>query len=485
MPGFDVILVTDTSEYPAWFRGTGAHRLATHLRLNGYSCLVIDFSSALSFDDWQTICQNAIGANTKLVGFSTTWWPYRSPRVKKVVANLKDLTNNYNDFTDRGLTQAAVEGNLEPWLNEIKKINQKTKIVVGGPKIDFYSDISADNFIVGFGETQILDYLKQKNRIWPKFIDHDKSAGNKSFDFKSSQILYTDFDFINAEDILTIEFTRGCKFKCSFCSYPLIGRKNVVEESLKHSDVIYREFMNNYEKWGVTKYWVADDTFNDSTEKLEIILNVIKKLPFSPEFRAYTRLDVMSFNFSQVSLLKEIGLKQTWIGIDSFHPVASKMIGKGMNSEKKKDLLYRIGEVWNKEVYIEAGYILGLPEENSEYAREVVNWFLQPDNPLNNLHFNPLRINPPHPKLQHTSRSDIDLNYENYGYKIPDMAKFWEWIKDDETDLKTFNETAKLSEELNNQCQQKVIKTKKFYDSGIKDPKSQYFNLLIKKLKTL
>lgn len=86
---FDVILVIDTPEHPKWFRGSGAHRIANHLRLAGFSCLVLDFSSALNFDTWKSICQLAVGSNTKLVGFSTTWWPYRSSRLKIVVDNLK------------------------------------------------------------------------------------------------------------------------------------------------------------------------------------------------------------------------------------------------------------------------------------------------------------------------------------------------------------------------------------------------------------
>jgi hypothetical protein len=51
---FDIILVTDTPEHPKWFRGSGAHRIANHLRLAGFSCLVLDFSSALNFDTWKT-----------------------------------------------------------------------------------------------------------------------------------------------------------------------------------------------------------------------------------------------------------------------------------------------------------------------------------------------------------------------------------------------------------------------------------------------
>jgi radical SAM superfamily enzyme YgiQ (UPF0313 family) len=487
MHGFDVILLTDTSEYPIWFRGTGAHRLANHLRINGYSCLVVDFSSALSFEDWKSICEYAVGDNTKLIGFSTTWWPYRSTTTKSAVVNLNDFgkaaEDANHDYLKSGLTHAAVVGELGEWINVAKQRNKNVKVLVGGPKIDFYKDIPADYFIVGFGETQVIDILKDTKRIWPKFIDHDKNAANKVFDFKCSQILYTDLDFIKPADILTIEFTRGCKFKCSFCSYPLIGRKNVVEESLKNSDVIYKEFMDNYERWGTTKYWVADDTFNDSTEKLEIILSVINRLPFKPEFRAYTRLDVMHSNFEQVSLLKEIGLVNTWIGIDSIHPAASKVIGKGMNSDKKKELIYKVGEKWAGKVNIKAGYILGLPGEDSEFVRKTVDWFLEPSNPVNQLNLNPLRILPPHPGLSHTSRSDIDLNYEKYGYKIPDMNKFWEWTKDDGTDLRSFTETANLCFELTEKIKQRPSMPETFNKTGIQDPQEDYFKPLINALR--
>jgi hypothetical protein len=487
MSSFDVILVTDTSDYPFWYRGTGAHRLANHLRTNGYSCLVIDFSSALSFEDWVAICSLAIGDNTKLIGFSTTWWPYRSTTNKTSIVNLNEFGKDPADFKYQylktGLTQSSVEGNLGMWIDQAKRLNPKLKVLVGGPKIDFYRDIPADHFVVGFGETQILDFLKNNKRIWPRFIDHDKTAGNNEFDFKRSQILYTDRDFIQPNDILTIEFTRGCKFKCSFCSYPLIGRKNVVEESLKTPEIIYSEFMDNFNRWGTTKYWVADDTFNDSTEKLEIIEKVISRLPFRPKFRAYTRLDVMNNNLRQAELLKNIGLVDTWIGVDSMHPVASKVIGKGMNSEKKKDLIYKIGEIWKDVVNIKVGYILGLPGESSDFATETVDWFLKDDNPVNQLNLNPLRILPPLDALKHTSRSDIDLNYEKYGYQIPDLNKFWEWTKNDGTDLTSFTKTANLCFDLTEKIKKRLpLMPEHFSETGITDPKTQYFDPLIESL---
>jgi hypothetical protein len=484
---YNVILITDTSEYPVWNRGIGAHRMANHLRQHGYSCLVLDFSSALSFDDWCKICELAIGPDTLMIGFSTTWWPYRSAKQKTVIVNLNDFTKTEHKHTyfKNGLTEAAVNGTLDIWINKAKEYNSKIKILLGGSKIDFYKDISADNFIVGFGETQTIEYLdslRSNRRLWSRFIDHDKNAENGTFDFRNSQTLYTELDFIKSEEPLTIEFTRGCKFKCAFCSYPMIGRKNVVEESLKYKEILYAEFMENYNRWGTTKYWVADDTFNDSVEKLRIILDVINKLPFKPQFKAYTRLDVLATKPEQIDLLKNIGIVNTWFGIDSMHPTASRIIGKAMDINRKKDTLYKVREKWGKDVIIKVGYILGLPGEDSNYARDIVNWFLDPNNPVDEIVLNPLRILPTHPEFPTTPRSDIDLNYEKYGYSIPNLSQFWEWTKNDGTDLTTFTKTAILSAELNDKIHQQNTYIENFDTIVIKDPKTEYFDPLITKL---
>ena len=108
MAGFNVILLADTPEHPFWYRGYGAHRLANHLRHNGYSCLVVDFTSALSFDTWRDICNLAVGDETKVIGLSTTWWPYRN-QLKQLKVNLRDdLSLDKKQTTEQhGLLDAA------------------------------------------------------------------------------------------------------------------------------------------------------------------------------------------------------------------------------------------------------------------------------------------------------------------------------------------------------------------------------------------
>ena len=294
---FDIILLTDTAVYPNWTRGYGAHRIASHLRSNGYTVLVIDFSMELTVDIWEQICNLSVGPSTKLIGFSTTWWPYRNPfkendRVNTTVSLSDWVTDDgRKPFPEKNsLTYDAVRGNMKPWIDIVKKINSKTKIVVGGAKIDWYKDFPCDNFIDGLGETQILDYLQDTRRIWPKVIKHDTKADSRDWGWTTSTTQYTKYDQIRSQEVLTLEIARVCKFKCAFCSFPLIGNKDVASYT-KTEETVYNELMHNYNNWGSEEYWIADDTFNDSIEKLEMFLRVSKRLPFKIKFRAYIRLD--------------------------------------------------------------------------------------------------------------------------------------------------------------------------------------------------
>jgi len=50
MKSYDAIVLTESGHPDLLYRGYGAHRIASHLRDNGYSCLVLDFCADLTFD---------------------------------------------------------------------------------------------------------------------------------------------------------------------------------------------------------------------------------------------------------------------------------------------------------------------------------------------------------------------------------------------------------------------------------------------------
>ena len=102
--------------------------------------------------------------------------------------------------------------------------------MLGGAKIDFYLNAPVDYVIVGLAETETVDLLDslsgRTRRIFSRIIDHDRKAHNPCWDFRTSTTKYTSFDFIQPQETLNLEVARGCKFKCAYCSYPLIGNEH-------------------------------------------------------------------------------------------------------------------------------------------------------------------------------------------------------------------------------------------------------------------
>jgi radical SAM superfamily enzyme YgiQ (UPF0313 family) len=373
------------------------------------------------------------------------------------------------------MTTSMIKNDVEPWFGYIKEKNPKTIIALGGTKIGMYLDIKfVDHLFIGYSETMIIDFLdsktgKKPKRIWNKIIDHDQKAQLPVWDFRQSKTEYTEFDFIQSQEPLSLEVGRGCRFKCKYCSYPLIGQRNI-NDYLKKSDVLYEELSNNYIKWGTTRYFIIDDTFNDSTEKMQMFLDVTKRLSFKISFWCYLRLDLLAAHPEQISMLKEMGLGQCYFGIETFNHKTGKAVGKGGNPDKLKETLYLCKEIWGDQVSIQAGFIVGLPYENSDSIKETGQWLAKDDCPIDIKWVIPLSIAAGNNEvMEFTYRSDFDKNAEVYGYHIPNPKRFWEWEKTDETDIWSSKRAEEVALEVERTYRNRVYKGN-FYNASLPHP---------------
>lgn len=489
---FDVILFTDTVEFNVKSRGYGAHRLASHIRQNGYSCLVVDFSSLVTWDLYKQILDKAVGPNTLAVGYSTTWMPYKFPDVGVRTSNPGEGDGYDADrFSIPSLVTAFAKDDYKPWLNYVKQLNPKTKTILGGARIDFYLNAPTDFVIVGLGETETIDLLNslsgRTRRIFGRIIDHDRKAHSPEWDFRDSTTSYTNYDLIQPHETLNLEVSRGCKFKCAYCSYPLIGQRT--QDYLKRSSVLRQELLENYNRWGTTKYIITDDTFNDSTEKLEMFTQVSQSLPFELKFWCYLRADIIAAHPEQIQLLKDAGLQETYFGIETFNPKSAKFIGKGMAHERIVDTLYKCKDRWGNNSYIAAGIIVGLPYETQQTIFEAAEFFRRSDSPVDLANMFPLSIIGNHNLVKYMYMSEMDRNYSKYGYYFPNPeVNFFSWRKDD-TDINSYEQAEQLAQQINETLPNKPNRgdfyISSFNDERLKDRKKnldltdqEYLNLI-------
>lgn len=329
-------------------RATGTYRVAQLIRNFGIDVNVVDFLQHWSEEEIYNFLKNQANNNIKIVGLNTTF---------------------LNDSFSKN------------FLFVIKQIFPDAKIIAGGQN-PFVNNLYADYYVSGFAEkaiNAIINHiLYDKHIVAKKHFDGlliDAVWGEyAAFPMKDYRTRFHESDVITSTDVTTIELSRGCKFACKYCSYPYIGNKIKNHRSFTN---IRDELIENYERWGLTNYIIADDTLNESTDKLELLVKSVKGLSFKPTFASFVRLDLMRSHPEHIKLLAEARVLYHYYGVETFNHAAGKIIGKGLDPKYNKQTLLNTYNHFMDTVddYTgTVGMIIGLPEESVESVEESYNW---------------------------------------------------------------------------------------------------------------
>jgi radical SAM superfamily enzyme YgiQ (UPF0313 family) len=385
-------------------RSVGAYRIATVLREQGWDAEVIDFATHWSFDELKALALSRIDSDFKFIGISAFYYSTRLP-------------------------------NFELFIEWIKKEYPHLKIITGGPHRFKFNNPNIDYNLNGYGENAMFVLLKYlfSNGPMPRFSMHFNSGRNipaneyyPAYPMKSLMVKYEDRDFIDKNEWLGVEFARGCMFSCAFCNFPVLGVKG---DYTRDADDFRIQIMDAYDKFGVTNYYVADETFNDRTEKITKFADVVDTLPFDPYFTGFIRADLLVSRPTDKEELLRMGFLGQFYGIESFSPKTGKAIGKGMNPDKLKQGLIDIKTFFeanaNNKFRGSISLIAGLPHETKESLYETLAWL--PENWQGHaFSMYPLEI----PNSEFYNPSKISMDYSKYGYRDakldPDILEYSE-----------------------------------------------------------
>jgi len=378
---------------PNTARPAGGHRIAHYLRSeHDWDIEVIDFSRWWTLEELQTLFKHRYAQGAfKFVGFSHLF-----------------------SIWDQHLEDFGV------WI----KKNYPDVILLSGAAVhpQFQSNC-IDYYVRGFGEKAVVNLLEwlfsngrrpvfmmidTKNR---KIIDANDQY--PAFPMRSLMIKYENRDFLTPGETLGIEFARGCKFECDFCNFPILGVKG---DYSRDADDAYEQLMDTYDRFGTKNYIVADETFNDRTEKITKFADVIEKLPFEPWFSAFIRADLLAARKKDREELARMNVRGQFYGIETFNHASGKSISKGMHPDKLKAGLLEakdyIKSVGNGLYRGSMALIVGLPHETPETLRSTQQWLL--DNWQGESFFAyTLEI----AVSDLVNPSKFSLDYEKYGYR--------------------------------------------------------------------
>lgn len=332
-------------------RSLGPYRIAHYLRQLGWDAEVIDYCAHWTQDELAEMCLSRITDDTKFIGYSSLFTGWTT--------------------------------HMELFSQFLKKFYPHIVQISGSSSLPNADMTCIDYHIYGFGEyalDNLLSYLFS-NGSEPKHIEYFNTklidASNyPAYPMKDYTVLYEDRDYLQPWEFLSIETGRGCKFKCSFCNFSVLGVKGDYSTSQESFE---QQMKVNHDKWGIKNYVIAEETFNDRTEKVEKFSKVIRKLDFDPWFAAYIRADLLISRKQEMEYLADMNVFGQFYGVESFNQKTAKAIKKGMDRGKMKEGLLNVKEYFEKNHNKYRGnisLIVGAPYETKESLSESLDWLV-------------------------------------------------------------------------------------------------------------
>lgn len=415
---FDVILLSDITDVIAMEKTLGPFKVASELRRHGFRVAVIHHLSVFHPDEILQILDQLITDRTLFVGVNNFFYKQPRPFQSQHEAVVLEATANGSILPHGIAYNDAV-------LDVIRSRNPKCQLVLGGPT---GADVSHNRFfdfvVLGYSEKSVINlarHLRDGDELHHAYrsvfgftvIDDSRAKG---YDFASSNTTYDITDGVLPGETLTLEVARGCIFKCAFCSYPMNGKKKL--DYIRTKQSLRRELLDNYDRFGTTRYMIIDDTLNDSPEKCQLLCDIAEELPFQLEWWAYLRLDLMAAHPHTIDLLWRGGMRATFYGIETLNARTASAIGKGGNRQRLIDTILTIKQRYGDSISQHGSFIYGLPYEDIRSLEETTQWLLSHDNPLDSWQCLPLMIRDSATLGRNNDFiSDIDRNWASYGYE--------------------------------------------------------------------
>lgn len=393
-------------------RTIGPYKLAHWLRKHGHSTQVIEFTHFLTEKQLLRATRHFITPETKIIGISTTFFQWALVK--------------HQDGLSRRMPESI-------W-NVIRRIKLEypyIKIVLGGYQSESYASHSVfDAAVMSYTqatEDVMLEYLEYLKGLGPEpqhqvmlhrsgqYLKWYNQPSNPTYNIETDDFMFARQDCILPGEPLPLDVSRGCIFTCKFCQYAHLGKKKY--DYVRGMQFLEQELLHNYATFGTTSYYILDDTFNDTPQKLQDFHAMTRRLPFSISFSAYLRADLINRFPETADLLQESGLLGAFLGIETLHPDASRIIGKAWSGRHAREFVPRLyHDIWKKQVIVHTNFIVGITHDTEANVIDTARWFVAND--LHSAKFEFLGLWGGAKNFRFQIKSEFDLNAEKYGYSL-------------------------------------------------------------------
>lgn len=302
-----------------------------------------------------------------------------------------------NTLGDRALVNAILD--RDPWMvgftcyvwniertfwlaARLKEANPRLRIVLGGP------EITADNAwvlqtpdydfaVIGEGEqtfANLLLGLLENETVPPVPIAglHVRGAAAMpafrtplpDLDRLGSPYLAGILDAAD-EQMLLLETTRGCVFKCKFCYYPKSYDKQYFV-----SEELVRSSLRHAQERGVKEVFLLDPTLNQRRD-FDRLLHLLAEGNPGKRFSYFGELRAEGITEATARLLTQANFTEVEVGLQSIDPDAMKKMDRH-NSLRAFERGVRA--MMNEGIAVKVDLIVGLPGDSVESVRHGLHY---------------------------------------------------------------------------------------------------------------
>jgi radical SAM superfamily enzyme YgiQ (UPF0313 family) len=281
--------------------------------------------------------------------------------VEGVDVEIKNYSSFQNDEAIADLPKADLYGitvtSLEllqanRFAAMIKGKYPNAKVGIGGPGAytDEFVDYGAIDFVCkGEGEKEILDIIAdyKKNALKKVYV----SSPIKDLDsipFPSRHLLNGKqggnifaYDKNYKQGGSTIVSTsRGCPYRCSFCSSPFFTGLNKGVR-YRSAQSVYNEIKHVIEAYGIRQFRFSDDMFTSRRRRVFEICDLLGELDIV--WRISTRVN--PFDKEMTRVMFDAGCKEVSFGVESFDDDVLRMLNKKSTAQDNANALEIAKEV--------------------------------------------------------------------------------------------------------------------------------------------
>lgn len=261
----------------------------------------------------------------------------------------------------------VIEHNYDITVNFINQLAKVIEAIIflGGPQVNFLAEHimekekNIDFVLVGESEGKLgrilegdfsvngLIYRKDDNIIKNSMLCDNCDLNDLHFPIRKidnkcflTKEVYKGKDYY----IVPISSSRGCPYKCSFCSVPAMVSNQNIKWRFRSAENIGREIQQIYNVYNRIYVRFIDDNFLVNIDRALCVCEKIRDMGDIP-FSFSGRVDkILTLTDEQIEMMKSCGVTAIEVGVENFNEHVLERYRKNVTVAQTKDALRKLLE---------------------------------------------------------------------------------------------------------------------------------------------